>query len=208
MVGRGDALREAGVSIEAVYSSPAFRCVQTAGSVIEGYAGSTTLNVNIEPGLIDFLQWYRNTLPSFMRPDELKENGYPVNMAYEPITRLSSLPETESLEEYYDRSFCVMKGIVQRHSRGTILIVAHAESLETCTRQLCGGEPRSFEQFWYLIHHTPYVGCLHIVEKRSAWQFAEPPIPPLTHAGNATYFWRQHSIPVVWLEKRMSAFSR
>uniref|UniRef100_A0A914SEZ9 Uncharacterized protein n=1 Tax=Parascaris equorum TaxID=6256 RepID=A0A914SEZ9_PAREQ len=71
---------------------------------------------------------------------------------------------------------------------GTVLIVAHAASLDTITRQLCGGLPRNQDDFFYCIQQTPYLACSQAVEQpNKLWRIASSPIPPLTHASNTSY---------------------
>ncbi|VDO75115.1 unnamed protein product [Heligmosomoides polygyrus] len=132
-------------------------------------------------------------------------SGYPVNVEYQPIIKPSALPTEEPLSDYYERSYAAVKRVLQSHSenqsKGCILIVAHAESLDTCTRQLCGGDPRSFEHFWYLLHQTPYVGCVHVTEDQPFWRFADPPIPPFTQSANSPFDSRQLALPASTIEE-------
>ncbi len=91
-------------------------------------------------------------------------------------------------------------------SESTILLVAHGASLETCSRQLVGGQPRTQHQFYMILHRTPYLGCAALEESPSAsetaapadaaaaatplWRISEPPIFPFQHQANESYNWR------------------
>ncbi|VDM43090.1 unnamed protein product [Toxocara canis] len=183
----GRALRDHNVKIDCIYCSSALRCVQTAVGIVKGM-DNRSLQLNVEPGLFEWTQWCRNGIPSWMHPDELESIGYPVNASYAPFVRTEDLKLKESLDEYYDRSYALIRQILKRHPQGTVLIVAHAASLDTLTRQLCGGLPRSQEDFFYCLQQTPYLACCQIVEQPSKlWKVAGSPIPPLTHASNTSY---------------------
>lgn len=77
-----------------------------------------SLQLNIEPGLFEWTQWCRNGIPSWMRPDELENIGYPINTSYTPFVRVEDLKLKESLDEYYDRSYALIRKILKRHSQG------------------------------------------------------------------------------------------
>ncbi|VDK46349.1 unnamed protein product [Anisakis simplex] len=183
----GRALRDHNVKIDFIYCSSALRCVQTAVGIVKGM-DNRTLQLNIEPGLFEWTQWCRNGIPSWMYPEELASIGYPINTKYEPLTRAVDLKLNESLEEYYDRSYVLIESILKRHQQGTVLIVAHAASLDTITRQLCGGLPRNQQEFFYCIQQTPYLACNQVLEMpNKQWKISIPPIPSLTHASNTSY---------------------
>ncbi|KJH40640.1 phosphoglycerate mutase family protein [Dictyocaulus viviparus] len=202
----GRALKDAGIKIDYVYCSSALRCVQTAVGIMKGF-GVTSL-INVEPGLFEWMQWCRGNRPSWMQVEELKKSGYSVNVDYVPIMEASSLPLDESLSSYYERSYSVTKEILQRHSCGTVLLVAHGASLDTCTRQLCGADPRSIEQFFYLLQNTPYLACVGVTEVQSQWKITDSPIAPLTHSMNASYNPKQLTISSSSLQERMRIQSR
>lgn len=102
-----------------------------------------------------------------------------------------------------------------------VLIVAHASSLEACTRQLQGRgplSPKDFIQvvrkvrpaatrcssfgfcsgtFWFFCvpppPQIPYLGFCSCQEQgdTGVWQLADPPILPLTHGPNHSFDWRE-----------------
>jgi ubiquitin-associated and SH3 domain-containing protein len=100
----GDCMREHGVTIDHVYCSPSFRCVQTCTNILEGLRCKQP--INIEPGLFEWLAWYTDSLPNFMAADELCAHKYNVNAAYEPIFTVADLDgvKHENLEQFYQRN--------------------------------------------------------------------------------------------------------
>lgn len=70
--------------------------------------------LNIEPGLFEWLQLCRSILPTWMTLDELSEAGYPISMDYNPVYKISDLNLTESLNDYYERSFKVAKTLFEK----------------------------------------------------------------------------------------------
>ncbi len=74
---------------------------------------NTSLKFQIEPGLFEWGAWFRPKLPSWMAPSELAAMGYPVSANYRPVCHEVSCSET--LEEYYHRSFHTVSKILDRH---------------------------------------------------------------------------------------------
>ncbi|CAJ0945093.1 unnamed protein product, partial [Mesorhabditis belari] len=182
----GRSLRDKNLRFEHVFCSSALRCVQTAVGIMKGL-GDGKAQINIEPGLYEWMQWCRMGRPSWMSPQELSKLGYPVNTQYTPIQRDDALRMEENLYNYYERSFQIVQEIIRKCPTGNILIVGHGASLETLTRQLCGSEPRNNEDFFYLLHNTPYLSSIQVAEHKGRWSLAGSPIPPLTHSSNGTY---------------------
>ncbi|VDK18651.1 unnamed protein product [Anisakis simplex] len=69
------------------------------------------------------------------------------------------------------------------NSKRTILLVGHAGSLETLTRQLAGKKPRDRDQFRAYIHKTSYLAMNEIIELGDQWKITGSPIPSLIHSG-------------------------
>lgn len=83
--------------------------------------------------------------------------------------------------------------------------MAHGPSVDALTRQLCGGAPRTPEDFIYKLQQIPYLACLQVVEQsvgndsngsisncsdnisNKLWKFDGSPIPPFTHASNSSF---------------------
>jgi len=92
------------------------------------------------------------------------------------------------------------------------MLIAHGASLDTCTRQLLGHEPRSQAEFYDVLHSTPYLGqswapvlsrnCKCVLFSRPAiaackkqtngkqWSLEDPPILPFRHQSNNAYDWK------------------
>ncbi|RWR99404.1 ubiquitin-associated and SH3 domain-containing protein B-like protein [Dinothrombium tinctorium] len=125
---KGKELLETLGKIDAVFSSPALRCVETAKRIA----------IKIEPGLFEPLTYglYRQ-FPQWLSPSLLQANGFPVDVNYEPIISVQSLQTEyphESVVAYFARSKYVTEQILKRFVQaipegGKILLVAHASSL-------------------------------------------------------------------------------
>lgn len=68
--------------------------------------------------------------------------------------------------------------------------MAHATTLDTCTRQLIGAEPRSTNELRQVIHKIPYCS-LGVVEEMETgvWKLVEPECLPVTHSKNPRFEW-------------------
>uniref|UniRef100_A0A1I8A4H2 Protein UBASH3A-like protein n=1 Tax=Steinernema glaseri TaxID=37863 RepID=A0A1I8A4H2_9BILA len=183
----GRAFRDYGVTIDCIYASPALRCVQTAVGILKGMSNDK-IKLRIEPGLFEWMQWCKSGRPMWMSTRELLAAGYPIDADYQPVMKDVDLNLDESLNAYYRRSHDVSKSIVEKHSSGTILLVAHGASLDTLTRGLYGAPPRSNDEFFFILQHTPYLACTEARESSDGhWRVVGSPIPPLHHAANAAY---------------------
>lgn len=197
----GEALRKAKVKFSHAYCSPSLRCVETCHHILEGMGLAKEIKMNLECGLFEWLGWYQNAMPDFMTPEEMNDAGYNIELSYKPFISLLQLQDTEeSCEEHYSRNFFVTQCILQatEESGGNVLLVAHASSLDTCTRQIIGQSPRAFNDMLAVVRKVPYcsVACIEETQKGAidsqnplGWKLMEPPIPPLTHSSNARYDW-------------------
>jgi broad specificity phosphatase PhoE len=77
-----------------------------------------------------------------MSDEELLHAGINLDTGYR--SQLKNLRVLENEYQYYDRSKDTMKKLIKLHEKrgGTILLVAHAPSLEVLTRHLMNGQPR------------------------------------------------------------------
>ena len=202
----GKALKSCPVQIQHVFSSPSLRCVETASKIIEQI--NPSLTVKIEPSLFEWLSWYPpSKRPVFLNPNDLAKNGYPVCTTHQPLISSEELfsHENEPLSEYYDRSYAVTKKILSETS-GNVLLVAHASSLDTCTRQLTGESIRSPADFLSLIKGVPYCGVSMAKQESGRKQsgsdasgtnnsdtlftIVKPPVLTLQHSMNQKYNWK------------------
>jgi len=200
----GEALNEKDVPISYVYASPSLRCVETATSLLQGLGIKSELH--IEPGLFEWLGWYRDGLPRFMTVAEMKENGYNVCTTDVPVwpeSKFSNIDGTvvqETTEQYYDRCHHVTKEILQKHAKsgGTILMVGHAASLDVCTRQLLGNAKRNHAAFHDVMHKVPYLAmavCQEDVDIINRWSLVEPPVLAFAHTSNPKYNYDILNVP-------------
>ena len=96
----------------------------------------------------------------------------------------------------YKRMFNITQLILKTigPASGNVMFVGHAATLEACTRQLVGAQPRTAQELTKIVQKIPYCGLCVCQEsefgKNSTWDFIDPPIPPLTHAPNIRFDWR------------------
>lgn len=187
----GEALKNANVVIEHVYSSPSFRCVQTCDAVLRGLGKKDDLKINLEPGLFEWLVWYPESVPDWITPEELVEAGYNIDTTYKPAVAQSDLVDThETCEEFYMRSAYVSKNVLSSKTTGNVLFVAHACSLDVCSRELTCCSPRSSTEMTKLLTKVPYCGLLALAKSDDKWEMVEAPCPPLTHTNNQRFDWK------------------
>ncbi|KAK4885319.1 hypothetical protein RN001_001590 [Aquatica leii] len=187
----GEALRNAYVDITHVFSSPSFRCVQTCDAVLRGLGKKDSLKIKLEPGLFEWLVWYPESLPDWLTPEELVTANYNIDLEYKPVVPQTELMEThETCEEFYMRSAFVTQKIVSSSTSGNILLVAHACSLDVCSRDLLGCAPRASGEMTKLLSKVPYCGLLTLCHSNGKWDMVETPCPPITHTNNQRFDWK------------------
>ncbi|XP_037312268.2 ubiquitin associated and SH3 domain containing Bb [Pungitius pungitius] len=192
----GEALLESNAAIDLVYCSPSLRCVQTAQNILKGLRQEGKLRVRVEPGLFEWTKWVSgSSLPAWIPPADLAAAHFSVDATYRPLVPVSSLLASESYESYLRRSHQVTRDILSdsRNTGNNVLIVAHASSLEACTRQLQGRGPQSVKDFIQVVRKIPYLGFCSCEEQADTgvWQLVDPPILPLTHGPNHSFDWRE-----------------
>ncbi|XP_058057221.1 ecdysteroid-phosphate phosphatase isoform X1 [Anopheles bellator] len=192
----GEGMKDAGVKIDAVYSSPSFRCIQTATSCLEGLGLKTSLPIHVEPGLFEWMAWYQDGLPEWLSAEELLAADYNIATKYEALSAVEDLKECllEKLNEFYHRNSSITEKIINA-TTGNILIVGHATTLDTCTRFIVGEKLRSTSEMARIMQKVPYCS-LAVMESDSAetedgigktmghWRLIEPPCDPVTHTNN------------------------
>ena len=128
--------------------------------------------IRIELGLFECSSWYALSPINFMSDQELISSGVNIDTNYR--SQVKSLQSTESEYEYYERSKETMKKIIKLHRKtgGSILIVAHAPSLEVLTRHLMNGQPRP-DQLASLAGKVGYCSMTIVDREPSSktWQF-------------------------------------
>ena len=191
----GEGMREQGIKIHNVITSPALRCAQTANAILHGL-GDFTTRIKVEHGLFEWLAWCRGEIPKFMSAEDLGKFGLQIDPTYTPLVSVKDLKPNETHLEFYKRMYNITRLLLKNlgPNSGNIMIVGHAATLETCTRQLTGGQPRNPQDLTKLVQKIPYCGVCVCQEsgqgKSSTWDFIDPPVPPLTHAPNIRFDWR------------------
>ncbi|KFB52780.1 AGAP002463-PA-like protein [Anopheles sinensis] len=197
----GEGLKDAGVQIDRVYSSPSFRCIQTATSVLEGLGLKASLPIHVEPGLFEWLAWYQDGFPEWLSTEELLAADYNIAPDYAPLTTVDKLKECflEKLDEFYNRNSAIAEHII-KSTDGNILIVGHATTLDTCSRFIVGEKLRSTSEMARIMQKVSYCS-LAVMESEGIvsadnggdsatgkpagrWKLAVPPCDPVTHTNN------------------------
>ncbi|XP_017557277.1 ubiquitin-associated and SH3 domain-containing protein B [Pygocentrus nattereri] len=192
----GEALFDSHTVIDFVYCSPSLRCVQTAHNILRGLQQDGKTKIRVEPGLFEWTKWVSGTsLPAWIPPTELAAANFSVDTTYRPHIPISKLAMSESYDTYISRSFQVTREILTecKSLGNTVLIVAHASSLEACTRQMQGLSPQNSKDFVQVVRKIPYLGFCACEEmgETGVWQLVDPPILPLTHGPNHSFNWRE-----------------
>ncbi|KAF3840725.1 hypothetical protein F7725_006587 [Dissostichus mawsoni] len=188
----GEALLESHTGIDFVYCSPSLRCVQTAQNILQGLQQEAKTKIRVEPGLFE---WTKHKFTRVDPPAELAAANLNVDTTYRPHIPVSKLTVSESYDTYISRSFQVTREILtdSKNLGNTVLIVAHASSLEACTRQIQGLSPQNSKDFIQVVRKIPYLGFCACEElgETGVWQLVDPPILPLTHGPNHSFNWRE-----------------
>ncbi|CAI5643825.1 unnamed protein product [Oreochromis niloticus] len=192
----GEALLESNTTIDFVYCSPSLRCIQTAQHILQGLQQDGKTKIRVEPGLFEWTKWVSGTcLPAWIPPAELAAANLSVDTTYRPHIPISKLTVSESYDTYISRSFQVTREILTecKNLGNTVLFVAHASSLEACTRQIQGLNPQNSKDFVQVVRKIPYLGFCSCEEmgETGVWQLVDPPILPLTHGPNHSFNWRE-----------------
>ncbi|XP_055356053.1 ecdysteroid-phosphate phosphatase-like [Paramacrobiotus metropolitanus] len=198
----GKAMKDAGISFGRIFVSPALRSVQTATAVLESVScpERRPIKLCVEPGLYEWLGWVKEGHPEWLTAAELHAFGIPVDLDYRPVFEVKQLNYEETTEEYYMRNGLVVKRALEAcgHEGGNLLFVAHASSLDTCTRQLVGGAPRNQFDMNKVTQRVPYCAVVTCVQEAVTnsgshgnhgvnWLLKNPPFPSLTHGGNIRF---------------------
>ncbi|XP_055678957.1 ecdysteroid-phosphate phosphatase isoform X1 [Lutzomyia longipalpis] len=191
----GEGLREAGVNFSHVYSSPSFRCVQTATGVLTGMNIKDTMPINLEPGFFEWLAWHAHSgenVVEWCSKQELTDTGFNIAMDYQPCIPVDQLHNhySESLEQFYDRNNTITREIIKK-TTGDILIVGHAITLDACTRDLCAKPPRQSSELNKLMQKVTYCSLVAAEQVgENEWRIGEPPCYPVTHTNNQRFDWK------------------
>jgi alpha-ribazole phosphatase/probable phosphoglycerate mutase len=136
----GEYLREA--EIEAVYSSPLKRALDTARAI----AGRHGLKVNVDDRLndLDFGEWEGLTVP------EVKARYADVYATWDSHPEIVSLPGGETLDDVRQRSLSLVDEAVSRHN-GNAVLVTHRVVIKVLVCALLGLDN---SHFWNILVDT------------------------------------------------------
>jgi len=163
----GEAMKEAGVTIHHVFCSPSLRCIQTCHNILHGLGLAEKLKINIEPGLFEWLAWYQDEMPSWMSAEELISAGYNIEPSYKPYISSEELQDTqETCQQFFIRNFFITQCALQatEEAGGNVLLIGHAATLDTCSRQLVGKEPRPVNELMAIVRKVPYCSVAMLEE--------------------------------------------
>lgn len=104
-------------TIDAVYSSPLKRALDTAQPIAE----ACKHEVRPLPGIVDvdYGQWAGHS------PQEVADEYPDVYQTWVEASHLVEFPEGESLEQVKDRAWDAMQGVCARHSERAVVLVSH-----------------------------------------------------------------------------------
>jgi broad specificity phosphatase PhoE len=147
--------------IDALFSSPFLRCVQTARFIAEALG----LPIRIEPGLSEWLNaaWFPNP-PDALPLAELARVAPQIDRSYEAR---GAARHGESGVEALRRSGETVRRLV-RDFDGSLVLVGHAASLLGAAAGLLGIDPASTERTSSL-PEIPYGGLVRIVQRDGGW---------------------------------------
>lgn len=167
----------------------------------------------IEPGIFEWLAWYQDGLPNWFSPEELSSK-YNINVSYKPVFNRNDLEAhiQENLDDFYNRNshsirqvleklgkhLCVLRILRRLQKRiysisdGNVLVVAHATTLDTCTRQLIGSPIRSLSNMSRLMQKIPYLSssAMEKEEDSENYKLVPPPCMSLTHNSSQKFNWK------------------
>jgi Fructose-2,6-bisphosphatase len=106
-------------NVSAIYASPLSRAVQTAEAIARWFS----LPVTAYPGLIDldFGDWQGKT------PDEVRATWPQIYRAWLENPQSVRIPGGETIDELRSRALKAVQELVARHSKETIVLVAHTD---------------------------------------------------------------------------------
>ena len=155
-----------GEPIEALFSSPFLRCVQTARPIAEGLG----LPIRIEPGLSEWLntEWFPQP-PELQGLDELGRAAPAIDPLYQPMGRATY---GESGLDALRRSGEVTRRLVDAFA-GDLVLVGHGASVLGAIAGLLGIEPGSEAE--KALPEPPYGSLAGLVKQGTGWRWALRP---------------------------------
>ncbi|XP_044745415.1 protein UBASH3A homolog isoform X2 [Coccinella septempunctata] len=179
------------IAIDHVYCSPAFRCLQTCDAFLKGIGRKETVKIRIEPALFEWVHWIGD-FPKLMSANELIAAGFNIDTEYKSFMSEQELRDNEeSMEQHYERSYAFMKKIIATHPSGNCLLVGHATTLDTCSRNLLNGKWLTTNELLTLAGHISYCSLVQLTRnKDNNWKLVTPPCPSMSYGNNKQFKWK------------------
>lgn len=151
-----------------------------------------TLPLRIEPGLYEWTGFVESHFPQLYTPQELSALGYNIDLNYTPQLSVSQLRDClkETVPDLYKRNHAAMLHVLDHCHCGNILIVVHAISLETCTRNLLGKCERPWAELKTFFGKVGLCSMVALLQDNKRYEFVEPPGGPITQSSNESFDWR------------------
>jgi len=149
-----------GLEIDAVYSSPLLRALETARKI----ASVLHLDVNPLPGIIDmsFGIWEGQPL------EEVKRNDGERYRIWRDEPHVLVLPKGESLDEVRARSMAALEEVIRSHLGKNVILVSHRVINKVI---LCGVLGLDNSHFWQIAQDTTAINLIQYREGRYVLSF-------------------------------------
>jgi len=143
------------LEIEAIYSSPLSRAIQTAEKIAKFHS----LKVQPLEGLVDmsFGKWEGHAHL------EIKESDPETYRQWREEPHLAKLPGGESLEDVRARSMAALEEVVKKHPDGNIVLVSHRVVNKVL---LCGILGIDNSHFWQIAQDTTAINLIQYRQGR------------------------------------------
>ena len=143
------------IQIDAIYSSPLGRALETAKVLAE----SRSLEVELEEGFIDidFGKWQGIT------HEKVKEEYESLYEMWLKNPQMVAFPEGESLKDVRTRSMEALKKVIKKHSGKTLAIVSHRVLNKVLLCSVLGLE---LSHFWHIKQDTCAINRFEYKDER------------------------------------------
>lgn len=139
--GRAEARRVARhlkkVPLDAIFTSPMLRAVETAQSLVDGRGLKIRLTADLAE--IDYGLWVGKTFEEVM-----KEEAYAV---YHRTPRRAHPPGGEKMTEVLRRAVGFIEGLKKKYRKGRIAVVSHADVIKTILVHYLGMDLNNLQKF-------------------------------------------------------------
>ncbi|KRZ96884.1 Protein UBASH3A -like protein [Trichinella sp. T8] len=186
MIGRGAKLSN--VHFDAIYCSPALRCIHSAHGILKAFPKSE-MQIRIEPGLFEYMGMNRDSKLNFVSGEEISIQGYEIDLDYTPMITPETIGEqyrNENIDDFYQRISDVIESILQAHDSPpcNILIIGHALTLDAGSRYLARkyGNLPTEDQINNMHIYFPYSAIVAMEELKDEgkWQLMQSAMPSIS----------------------------